>query len=221
MSRLQQDKGVPMPVSSETLLTFMIASFVLLVIPGPTIIMVVAQALAHGRRVALASVAGVGLGDLAAASLSIIGVGTILAVSSSIFLVVKWAGAAYLVYIGIKLWITPVSVPDIAAAPVEGSRGSVFRDSFLVTLLNPKGIVFFMAFVPQFIDARGPFAPQAAVFVVVFVALGLVNAWAYAVLASRARNVIRQPKVLRMATRTGGAFLIGAGLFSALARRAA
>jgi threonine/homoserine/homoserine lactone efflux protein len=205
MSRLQQDKGVPMPVSSETLLTFMIASFVLLVIPGPTIIMVVAQALAHGRRVALASVVGVGL----------------LAVSSSIFLVVKWAGAAYLVYIGIKLWITPVSVPDIAAAPVEGSRGSVFRDSFLVTLLNPKGIVFFMAFVPQFIDARGPFAPQAAVFVVVFVALGLVNAWAYAVLASRARNVIRQPKVLRMATRTGGAFLIGAGLFSALARRAA
>lgn len=210
-----------MPVSPETLVTFVVASFVLLVIPGPTIIMVVSQALAHGRRVALASVAGVGLGDLAAASLSIIGVGTILAASSSVFLAVKWAGAAYLVYIGVKMWITPVSIPDIEATSVTGGHGSVFRDSFLVTLLNPKGIVFFMAFVPQFIDASGPFAPQAAVFVVVFVVLGIVNAWAYAMLASGARNAIRQPSVLRLATRTGSVFLIGAGLFSALARRTA
>ena len=210
-----------MPVSAETLITFIIASFVLLVIPGPTIIMVVAQALAHGRRVAFASVAGVGLGDLVAASLSIIGVGTILAASSSVFLVVKWAGAAYLVYIGVKMWITPVSIPDIEAAPAGGSRTTVFRDSFLVTLLNPKGIVFFMAFVPQFINAREPFAPQAAVFVVVFVLLGIVNAWAYAMLASSARNMIRQPSVLRMATRTGAVFLIGAGMVSAFARRTA
>ncbi len=210
-----------MPVSYETLITFIIASFVLLVIPGPTIIMVVAQALAHGRRVAFASVAGVGLGDLAAASLSIIGVGTILAASSSVFLVVKWLGAAYLVYIGVKMWITPVSIPDIEAAPAVGDRGSVFRDSFLVTLLNPKGIVFFMAFVPQFIAAREPFAPQAAVFVVVFVLLGILNAWAYAMLASGARNAIRQPSVLRAATRTGAVFLIGAGIFSAFARRTA
>ena len=210
-----------MPVSFETLLTFIIASFVLLVIPGPTIIMVVAQALAHGRRVAFASVAGVGLGDLAAASLSIVGVGTILAASSSVFLFVKWAGAAYLVYIGIKMWMTPVSIPDIETLPAKGSRRSVFRDSFFVTLLNPKGIVFFMAFVPQFITAREPFAPQAALFVVVFVVLGIINAWGYAMLASSARNVIRQPSVLRAATRTGAGFLIGAGLFSALARRAA
>jgi threonine/homoserine/homoserine lactone efflux protein len=210
-----------MPVSAETLVTFIIASFVLLVIPGPTIIMVVAQALAHGRRVALASVAGVGLGDLVAASLSIIGVGTILAASSTVFLVVKWAGAAYLVYIGVKMWITPVSIPEIEALPAVGSRTTVFRDSFLVTLLNPKGIVFFMAFVPQFINAREPFAPQAAVFVVVFVLLGIVNAWAYAMLASGARNLIRQPNVLRMATRTGAVFLIGAGVISAFARRTA
>lgn len=210
-----------MPVSYETLLTFIIASFVLLVIPGPTIIMVVAQALAHGKRVAFASVAGVGLGDLAAASLSIIGVGTILAASSTVFLAVKWAGAAYLVYIGIKMWTTPVSIPDMDAVPVKGSHWTVFRDSFLVTLLNPKGIVFFMAFVPQFISAREPFAPQAAVFVLVFVLLGIINAWAYAMLASCARSVIRQPSVLRAATRTGACFLIGAGVFSAFARRAA
>ncbi|MEM9104983.1 MAG: LysE family translocator [Pseudomonadota bacterium] len=210
-----------MPVSYETLMLFVATSFILLVIPGPTIIMVIAQALAHGRRVAFASVAGVGLGDLVAASLSIIGVGTILAASASVFLVVKWAGVVYLIYIGIKMWITPVSIPDVDAAPSTGNRGSVFRDSFLVTLLNPKGIMFFMAFVPQFINAREPFAPQAAVFVVVFVLLGIINAWAYAMLASSARNAIRQPSVLRTATRTGAVFLIGAGVFSAFTRRAA
>ncbi|MEX3007101.1 LysE family translocator [Hoeflea sp. TYP-13] len=210
-----------MPVSYETLLTFIVASFVLLIIPGPTIIMVVAQALAHGKRVALASVVGVGLGDLAAASLSIIGVGTILAASATVFAAVKWAGAAYLIYIGVKMWMTPVTIPDIESLPAKGSRRSVFRDSFLVTLLNPKGIIFFMAFVPQFISSKAPFAPQAAVFVLIFVVLGIVNAWAYAMLASSARNVIRRPSVLRTATRTGACFLIGAGVFSVLARRTA
>ncbi len=208
-----------MPVSIETLLTFSIASFVLLIIPGPTIIMVISQALAHGKRVALASVLGVGLGDLAAASLSIIGVGTILAASATIFSVIKWVGAAYLIYIGIKMWRTPVSVPQIETDVSENRRWPIFRDSFLVTLLNPKGIIFFVAFVPQFITPSANFAPQAAVFVGIFVLLGIFNAWAYATLASGARHIIRKPSVLQTATRTGAVFLIGAGLFSALTRR--
>ncbi len=208
-----------MPVSPEILLTFAIASTVLLIIPGPTIIMVITQSLAHGRRIALASVLGVGLGDLVAASLSIIGVGTILAASATVFTVVKWAGAAYLVYIGIRMWIDPVTVPSIDMHVPERSRGTVFRDAFLVTLLNPKGIIFFMAFVPQFISAKAAFAPQASVFVAVFVLLGILNAWAYAMLASGARNFIRRPSVLRAATRTGAVFLIGAGVASAVTRR--
>ena len=210
-----------MPVSIETLLTFIIASTVLLIIPGPTIIMVITRALAHGRRVAFASVLGVGLGDLVAASLSIIGVGTILAASATVFTIVKWAGAAYLVYIGIRMWIEPVTIPAIDMPAGKGDRWSAFRDSFLVTLLNPKGIVFFMAFVPQFISAQSAFAPQASVFVAVFVVLGIVNAWAYAMLASGARNVIRRPSVLRAATRTGAALLVGAGVASVVARRGA
>ena len=95
------------PVDLPVLLAFSAASLALLVIPGPTIIMVVAQALAHGRRVALASVAGVALGDLLAASLSLVGVGTILAASATAFTVIKWAGAAYLVWIGVKMVDTP------------------------------------------------------------------------------------------------------------------
>ena len=97
-----------MPVNPTTLAAFSAASFLLLVIPGPTIVMVVGQALAHGRRAALASVAGVALGDLAAATLSLIGIGALLAASATVFLAVKWVGALYLVYLGIRMWRTPM-----------------------------------------------------------------------------------------------------------------
>ncbi|HEY9057407.1 MAG TPA: LysE family translocator [Aurantimonas sp.] len=210
-----------MPVDPAILAAFILASAILVVIPGPTIVMVVGQALAHGRRTALASVAGVGLGDLIAASLSLAGVGALLATSAGAFAALKWLGAAYLVYIGIRMWRSPVSFTAEAAAVVETRGRIVFRDAFLVTLFNPKGIVFFVAFVPQFIDPARPYAAQAALFVGTFVLIGIVNAYLYALLAATARNFIRRPRVLKAATRTGAACLIGAGVFSAFARRPA
>lgn len=211
------------PVDLHILSAFALASFVLLAVPGPTIIMVISQALAHGRQVALASVLGVGLGDLAGASLSIVGVGTVLAASATAFIVIKWLGAAYLIWIGIKMWrsgVTPLSL-DQQASGAPGQAMTVFRDAFFVTLFNPKGIVFFVAFVPQFIAPEKSFGPQASVFVATFVILGVANATAYAVLAGVARNWIKQPKVLRMANRGGAAFLISAGLASLFIRRTA
>jgi threonine/homoserine/homoserine lactone efflux protein len=184
--------------------------------------MVISQALAHGRHVALASVLGVGLGDLAAASLSIIGVGTVLAASATAFLVIKWLGAAYLIWIGIKMWrspITPLTI-DMATRDKSKTAWPIFRDAFLVTLFNPKGIVFFVAFVPQFISPESAFAPQASIFVLTFVILGMVNAAVYAMLASAARNWIKRPEVLRGATWIGASFLISAGLASAFVRKA-
>ena len=167
-----------LPVEPAVLAAFIAASFVLLVIPGPTIIMVITQALAHGRRTALASVLGVGLGDLGAASLSIIGVGTLLAASALAFTAIKVVGALYLIWIGIKLWRTPVAplVVDLETGKADEPHMTVFRDAFLVTLFNPKGIVFFLAFVPQFITPAHAFGPQAATLVVVFVVLGMINA---------------------------------------------
>lgn len=211
-----------MPVSPEILLAFSIASMALLIVPGPTIILVVSQALAHGRMVALASVLGVALGDLAAATLSLIGVGTILAASATVFSVIKWLGAAWLIYLGVKMWRTPVSLPEIEVDPTAAgtNRATLFKDAFLVTLLNPKGIVFFIAFVPQFISTEAAFAPQATVFVLVFVILGALNAYAYAMLAATARKVVRRPKVLRAATRVGASLLIAAGIGSVFVRRA-
>lgn len=209
-----------MPVSLDSLVSFILASALLLVIPGPTIVMVVSQAIAHGRRVALAAVLGVGLGDLVAASLSLTGAGTLLAASATGFAVLKTLGAAYLVFIGVKMWRAPP--PTVAAAPSLPSAGrKVFYDAFLVTVLNPKGIVFFIAFVPQFIVPTRAFAPQAATLVAVFVLLGIANAYLYMRLADRARRVIRRPRVLRAVTRLGGGLLIGAGVAALFARRAA
>jgi len=210
-----------MPVALDDLVPFLVASKILLVIPGPTIVMVVSQALAQGRRVALASVLGVGLGDLCAATLSLAGVGTLLAASATAFMLLKTLGAVYLVYVGLTLWRAPT--PDL---PVLGDvaprrRWSIFRDAFLVTLFNPKGIVFFVAFVPQFIAADRPFAPQAATYVALFVLLGIINAYGYMLLADRARAAIRRPGVLKGVTRAGGAILMAAGIGALFARRAA
>ena len=214
---------MPLPVEPHLLLAFAVASFALLIIPGPTIILVISQALAHGGRIALASVLGVGLGDLAAASLSLIGVGTVLAASATAFTVIKWVGAAYLIWIGIKMWRSPVTPVLVEEDPVDkkARSWSVFRDAFVVTLFNPKGIVFFIAFVPQFISNQHPFVSQAAVYVVTFVVLGMLNAAAYAMLASYAREWIKRPSILLGATRTGAAFLISAGVASVFVRRAA
>ncbi|GAB5463782.1 LysE family translocator [Hoeflea alexandrii] len=212
-----------MPVSPEHFAAFVLASIILLVIPGPTIVMVITQALAHGRKTALASVMGVGLGDLLATSLSIAGAGALLAASASLFQALKFIGAVYLIWIGYKMWRTPVTLPEMAAAEVADHSGkptTIFRDSFLITALNPKGILFFVAFVPQFIDPALPYAPQAATYVLTFTFLGVINAATFAYAAAGARQTIRRPKVMKLAMRTGGSLLIMAGVAAALTRRA-
>jgi len=213
-----------MPVSLDHLAAFVVASIILLVIPGPTIIMVITQALAHGRKVAFASVLGVGLGDLLATSLSIAGAGALLAASASLFQALKFIGAVYLVWIGYKMWRAPVKIPEMSEAGASEQSGqavTIFRDSFLITALNPKGILFFAAFVPQFIDPALPYAPQAATYVLTFTALGILNAVMFAFAASGARQTIRRPQVMKTAMRTGGSLLIMAGIAAALTRRAA
>jgi threonine/homoserine/homoserine lactone efflux protein len=213
-----------MPVSPEHFAAFFLASVILLVIPGPTIIMVITQALAHGRKVAFASVMGVGLGDLLATSLSIAGAGALLATSASLFQALKFVGAVYLIWIGYKMWRTPATLPEISDTRVVAAAArttTIFRDSFLITALNPKGILFFVAFVPQFIDPALPYGPQAATYVLTFTGLGILNAAMFALAAAGARQTIRRPAVMKVAMRTGGSLLMMAGVAAALTRRAA
>lgn len=200
----------------ETWTAFAIASVALLLIPGPTILLVIGQSLGAGKRNALPLVAGVALGDLTAMSLSLLGLGALLAASATLFAALKWAGAAYLLYLGLKLWRAPVTAG--AAPPLDARRA--LRDAYVVTALNPKSIAFFVAFVPQFLSADRPFPPQAALLVGTFVCLAALNALGYALLAGRLSGAVTRPAVRRGLNRTGGAMLMGAGLATAAMRRA-
>ncbi|WP_105429826.1 LysE family translocator [Neorhizobium sp. T6_25] len=211
-------------MSLEHWLAFVAASSVLLAIPGPTILLVISYALSHGRKVASATVAGTALGDFTAMTASMLGLGALLATSAALFTVLKWVGAAYLIYLGIKLWRAPVSerAADLGEAEVTSVKPfKIFLHTYVVTALNPKSIVFFVAFLPQFLDLSQPLFFQMVVFEVTFLVLATLNATLYGLLASMARNTIRKPKVQQIVNRTGGSLMIGAGLLSVGFKRAA
>lgn len=201
-------------------LAFAAASAVLLAIPGPTVLLVVSYALGQGRRSGLATVAGVALGDFTAMTASMLGLGVLLATSAALFTGLRWVGAAYLIYLGIRLWRAPVGAMETAtAAEAEGWR--MFLHAYAVTALNPKSIVFFVAFLPQFFLATAPVVPQMVLFEATFLVLATANAAGYAFLASAARRAVRRPEIQRRVNRLGGSMLIGAGLFAAAWRKAA
>ena len=207
-------------MSLEHWLAFVAASAVLLAIPGPTILLVISYALGHGRRVAGASVAGVALGDFTAMTASMLGLGALLATSATLFTALKWIGAAYLVYLGLKLWRAPVAERTVDPDAVPAERPvRIFLHTYVVTALNPKSIVFFVAFLPQFIDPARPLLTQMVVFETTFLVLATANAALYALLASSARQTIRRPGIQRAVNRVGGSLMIGAGILAAGWRR--
>jgi threonine/homoserine/homoserine lactone efflux protein len=209
-------------MSLEIWIAFALASAVLLAIPGPTVMLVVSCALGRGRDSAWATVPGVALGDLTAMTVSLAGAGAVLATSAMLFMMLKLCGAAYLVWLGIGLWR---AVPEALA--IEGGTRAprdqlrMFWNAYVVTAMNPKSIIFFIAFVPQFVVADAPLARQFAILIATFVGLAAVNTTLWAVLVGEMRRRFEHPATLKLINRTGGGFLIGAGLLTALARRAA
>lgn len=205
-------------MSFEQWLAFAAASAVLLVIPGPTVLLVISYALTQGRRAARATVAGVALGDFTAMTASMLGLGLLLAASAELFTVLKWIGAAYLVYLGLKMWRAPVGEPGQAEVSEVRPR-RIFLHTYVVTALNPKGLVFFVAFLPQFLNPAEPLVPQLVIFEITFLVLATLNAALYALLAAGARRTIRKPAVQRWVNRSGGTLLIGAAAATALMKR--
>jgi len=200
-------------------LTFAAASLALLLIPGPTVLLVLSYALSKGRSVAVASAAGVALGDLIAMTASLMGLGALVLASAALFTALKWIGAAYLIYMGVKL---------IRSAPVGGlelpqadtiTASRVFGHTAAVTALNPKSIAFFIAFVPQFIQPQAALLPQFTILIATFVTLAALNALAYALAADRLRSIIARPAIITWITRAGGAALITMGILTATIRR--
>ena len=209
-------------MSLELWLAFTAASAVLLAIPGPTVMLVVSYALGRGRASAWATVPGVTLGDFTAMTVSLFGAGAVLAASADLFTALKLAGAAYLVWLGIRLWRAPAALPEPPDADAR-RRGALamFANAYVVTALNPKGIVFFVAFVPQFIDPGAPLLAQFAILEATFLTLAAANVALWAVLAGQMRARFRAPSTMRWLNRAGGSFLVGAGIATALARRSA
>ena len=210
-----------MPVALDTWLAYAAATAVLLVIPGPTILTVISYSLTHGRRANLALVAGVALGDSTALVLSLVGLGAVLAASAVLFTAVKWAGGLYLVYLGLRMLrggAIDLPAESTVAAQLE-SHGRVFFNTWLVTALNPKGIIFFIAFLPQFLRPGAAVGAQLWVLAVTFVVLATINAALYAVFAASARRFLSTPRARRGFNLAGGSLLTAAGVWALFARR--
>ena len=147
-------------MSWELWIAFAIASTALLAVPGPTVLVVVSYALGKGRASAWATVPGVTLGDFVAMTVSLLGAGALLATSATLFAALKLVGAGYLIWLGIKMWRAHPGPQAFAGAGGKTDSRRMFWNSFAVTALNPKSIVFFIAFVPQFVDPAAPLAVQ-------------------------------------------------------------
>lgn len=176
--------------TGAALYAFLIATLVLALTPGPGVVFIVARTLAQGRAAGLASVAGVALGNLTNAVGASIGLAALFAASSLAFSVVRWAGAAYLIWLGIQALRQPTAAAD-GALPAPAAPRQLFRDGFFVALLNPKTTLFFAAFIPQFLQPAGSQALQALTLSALFVAIAAVTDSGYALLAGWMKPLLR------------------------------
>jgi len=205
-------------IDRETLLLFSVAAFALIITPGPNQIYIIARSTSQGRRAGVLSVLGVETGTLVHVVAASLGLSALLASSALAFSAVKYAGAAYLIYLGIRTWLSHTDMAEPANA--EPSRGArVFVQGMLTNVLNPKVALFFLAFLPQFVNAsRGHVAEQMLVLGAVFTVLAFGVDLVVALVASSAGDWLRQRPRARRAQKwlTGGVY-ISLGLGTALA----
>ena len=203
--------------SAATIAAFAGASIILLLIPGPAVLYIVNRSVSDGREAGLAAVAGLTLGNLAHALAAAAGLSAVLATSSAAFSTVKWLGAGYLVYVGVRTLMRPPTVIDPDQPGVSVRRS--FTQGIVVNVLNPKVALFFLSFLPQFIDPdKGRPALQALVLGLVFVGLGFCSDGTYSLVASSLRGVLLRGKTLPFVRRwVAGTVFIGLGLVAATA----
>ncbi len=203
--------------SPATIAAFAAASLLLLIIPGPAVLYVVNRSVSDGRQAGLAGVAGLTLGNLVHAIAAAVGLSAVLATSAAAFNTVKWLGAGYLVYVGVRTLVRPA--PTISAdQPVVSVRRS-FTQGVVVNVLNPKVALFFLSFLPQFIRPEvGRPGVQALVLGLVFVAIGFCTDGTYSLVASQLRDVLLRGKALPFVQRwVAGSVFIGLGVVAGTA----
>ncbi|GAA3533312.1 LysE family translocator [Nocardioides daeguensis] len=212
-----------MPSTSQ-LAAFAVASFLFIQVPGPSLLFTIGRALTVGRRDALLSVVGNALGLVAQVVLVAVGLGAVVAASATAFTLLKLAGAAYVIYLGVRAVLHRADARAALEAVGVGTattpaRGLVsVRTGFVVGATNPKTIVFFVAFLPQFIDGGAPAAPQLLLLGVLFGAMAVCSDGCWALVAARARDwFARDPKRLDSLGAAGGVMMVGLGITLATA----
>jgi threonine/homoserine/homoserine lactone efflux protein len=202
-------------MSIELYLAFVAACIALALLPGPIVTLVIANGLRHGTRAALTNIAGVQAALTIVIGIVAIGLTSLMATMGYWFDWVRFAGAAYLVWLGIKLIREPVKGLEAEAPPPP--RGGFFLQGFLVALSNPKLLVFFGAFIPQFVDLERDQLSQVALLGVTFMVIAGLTDAAYALLAGQARSFFSGRRT-RLLSRVSGSFMIGGGIWLALTR---
>jgi threonine/homoserine/homoserine lactone efflux protein len=206
-------------MSIELWLAYVAATAVLLIIPGPTILTVISYSMAHGQRARLPLIAAVALGDSTALVLSLLGLGTLLAASAVWFTVVKIVGGVYLLFLAVRMFLAGVSPTEVPQPVAPASMWRLFGNTWLVTALNPKGIVFFVAFLPQFLNRHAPINQQLWVLAITFVVMATINATLYSVFAGAASSFLASRRARRGFNVAGGSLLSIAGAWALLAKR--
>ena len=199
----------------STISTFAFASFVLLIIPGPAVIYILNRSVSDGRTVGLAAVAGLELGNLVHAIAAAAGLSAVLATSATAFTTVKWLGAGYLVFVGVRTLMRPA--PALSGDLAATSTRRAFGQGVIVNVLNPKVALFFLSFLPQFIDPdQGRAWLQSLVLGLVFVLIGCITDSTYSLIASSMRHVLLRGRTLGIVQRwVAGTVFIGLGLMAA------
>jgi homoserine/homoserine lactone efflux protein len=199
----------------ELYLAYVLACAVITLIPGPTVTVIIANSLAHGTRAGLLNVAGTQLGLGLMMAILVVGLSSVIAAMGWIFDWLRWAGALYLVWLGWKLLRAPDVLHDVQRS--VRPRGGFFLQGFLVLMANPKALLWFGAFIPQFVDPTGNYVAQIVLLGVTAMAVALASDGAYAVLTGRAGAFLSQTRV-KLISRLSGGFLIGGGIWLALTR---
>lgn len=202
-------------MSLQVYLAYVAACVALAILPGPIVTLVIANGLRYGTRAALTNIAGAQLGLVIIIGIIAVGLTTLMATMGYWFEWVRFAGAAYLVWLGIKVFRSSGEMSSTEAPPPP--RGGFFLQGFLVLLSNPKVLVFFGAFIPQFVDMQQDHLPQVIVLGATFTVIAALTDGTYALLAGRAGKLLSARRV-RLVSRISGGFMIGGGIWLALTR---
>ena len=205
-------------MTTETFLAFIVAATVLIIIPGPTNMVVVSSALRFGLIKSFWTVLGAALSHAVFFSITFTGLATILLTSAAIFEWIRWIGVGYLIWLGIRQWTSHISPMQGNGSQADVSAWSLLLQGFAVNTTNPKALVFYAAFFPPFVNPNSPVVPQLVLMAMVFIAIFVIVAAIHSFTAEKARTLMTDPRHVKLTNRIAGSFLIGAGVLLAAAR---